>query len=271
MLGMWTSSGSAVLIVVDPHLDDLLGGLECVFLVELDVGRAGDLRLLTGGHQVGVELLRHRGQTLEHALDVDDHQFDGAGQERQLLVEAVACRRNAAAHPDLVGGTADAAQRDPVGALALGVFDHLRVLRCVDDQLGERRLVAVDDDVDLIVLEDAQVRLAGQRPGGAPDDVGEVGGQHGAAPPGGQAQADGLLHEVVGVLVASAVGAVHGVDHFAVETARADAQLVPQLLALLGSAIGVRLVALLAAPVVERGRQLPRGPAAGRPCPRCRC
>ena len=61
----------------------------------------------------------------------------------------------------------------------------------------------------------------------------------------------GLHHDVLGVLVAAGVGAVHGLHHLAVEAARTHAQLVPQLLALLRSPLTVSLVALLPTEVIE--------------------
>ena len=99
------------------------------------------------------------GQGLHDALHVDDHRLDRAGQDGQLLVQEVAGRRDAVAHQDLVGGAADAGQVDALGALALGLGDQLGVARRRDHHRRQRRLVAVDDDVDLVVLEHAEVDL----------------------------------------------------------------------------------------------------------------
>ena len=147
----------------------------------------------------------------------------------------------------LVGGAADAAQVDALGALALGILDQLRILDGGDDHLGERRLVAVDDDVDLVRLEHAQVDLGDHRAWRAEEDVRDVGRQHAAAPAVGQGGAQGCAQDVLGVLVVAHVGAVQDLDHLAVDAARRDAQLAPDLLALLGRALDVDQLALLLA------------------------
>ena len=54
------------------------------------------------------------------------------------------------------------------------------------DHLREGRLVAVDDDVDLVLLEDAEVEPGADRLGHAEEHVAEVGGDHRAAPAVGQ-------------------------------------------------------------------------------------
>ncbi len=118
----------AVLVVVDRHPDDVLGDLERAVLVKLHAHGAFDVRLLRGGDHVGVEVLSHSHQTLEHALDVGDHKLHRTGHDGQFLMKRVACRRNAATHPDLVGRAADTGKGDAGRALALGVLDQLGVL-----------------------------------------------------------------------------------------------------------------------------------------------
>ena len=70
----------------------------------------------------------------------------------------------------------------PVGALALGVLDQLGVHGGNHDHLRESRLVAVHDDVDLVLLQDTQVHLAEQGLGSTEEDIGDVGAEHAAAP-----------------------------------------------------------------------------------------
>ena len=120
------------------------------------------------------------------ALHVHHHGVHRPGDDGQLLLQVVAGNGNAVAHEDLVGGAAHAGQLDALGALALGVLEDLRLLGGHVDHLGQHRLMAVDDDVDVVFFEDAQVDLAGHRHRAAEDDVLEVGGDHGAAPAVGQ-------------------------------------------------------------------------------------
>ncbi len=221
-------------------------------LVELHVDGARDLGLARGGDQLGVEVLGQVAQRLHDALHVHDHGLDRAGDDRQLLVQEVAGRWDAVAHQDLVRRAADAGQVDALGALGLGVGDQLGILGSDHDHLRQGRLVAVDDDVDLVVLQHAQVGHRLQRGGRAEQDVGDVGGQHRAAPAVGQRSAHGVVQDVLRVQVDALVGAVQRLDHLAVDAAGHDAQLAPDLLALLGGAPGVDDLAALLAKLLQR-------------------
>ena len=139
-------------------------------------------------------------------------------------MQEVACRRDALAHEDFIGGAADAGQVDALGAGCFGVFDDLGVLRGGHDHLAQGRLVAVDDHVDHIVLQHAQVGLPQDRGRCAKQDIGNIGGDHAAAPAIGQGGADGVLQDMLRVLVVADVGAVQRFHHFAVDAARDDAR-----------------------------------------------
>ena len=75
--------------------------------------------------------------------------------------------------------------------ISFSVADKLRITRKLDelgvlcgghDHLRERRLVAVDYDVDLVILEYPEVGGASDPFGGMEEHVGEVRGDHAAAP-----------------------------------------------------------------------------------------
>ena len=91
--------------------------------------------------------------------------------------------------------------------------------------------MAVDDDVDLVIHQAAQVDLAHLGAGGAEQDVGDVGGPHRAAPAVGQRSAHRGGQDVAGVLVVAHVRAVQDLDHLAVDAARGHALLLPNRLA----------------------------------------
>ena len=193
------------------------------------MGRALNLDLGRRGDDLGVEVAGQVGQRLHDALHVHHHGLDRAGENRQLLVQEVAGRGNALAHERLVGGAADACHVDALGALAFGIGNQLRLVDGDDQHLRERRLVAVDDDVDLVVLEYAQIHLGDQRAGRAEEDVRDVGGQHGAAPAVGEGAAHGLIEDVLGVLVVAHVGAVEHLHHLSIDAPGGDVQLLPSL------------------------------------------
>ena len=171
-------------------------------------------------------------QRLHDALHVHHHRLHRAGEDRQLLVQEVARRRDALAHQRLVGGAADARHVEAGRTLAPGVGDQFGVVDRSHQHLRQRRFVAVDDDVDLVVLEHAQVDLRNQRAGRAEKNVRQIGGDHGAAPAVGEGAAHGLVEDVLGVLVVAHVGAVEHLHHLAVDAPRRDLQLLPQLVTL---------------------------------------
>ena len=230
----------------------LLGDVQRVVLVELDVRRAGHLHLRAGGDDLGVEVFRHADERLHDALHVHHHRLDRAGQDRQLLVQEVARGGDALAHHDLVGGAADAGQVDAVRALGLGVGDQLGVLDRGHDHLGEGRFVAVDDDVDLLLFQAAEVDLTDLGAGGAEEDVGDVGRPHGAAPAVGQRGADRCQQDVAGVLVVAHVRAVEDFHDLAVDAARGHALFLPDRLALGRRGGEVAQLAALLAELADR-------------------
>jgi hypothetical protein len=148
---------AAVLEVVDAHLDDPFGIFQGVVFVELDVNDTVLLHLGdgVGGDQFGVEALGHVGQVLEHALDVHHHGVAGAGDDGQFLLQVGAGLGYPVALENFVGRAADAAQLNALGPLGFGVLDDFRLLGRGYDHLGEHRLMAVDDDVDVVFLHDA--------------------------------------------------------------------------------------------------------------------
>ena len=179
--------GFAVGEVVDglPHY--LPGHIQGMMFIKGDVhGGPFDHGPVVRSDELGVITFGNIGQGLHLALHVHHHGVHGAGDDGQFLLQVVARHRNAVAHQDLVGAAAHAGQLDALGALVLGILDHLRFLGGHIDHLRQQGLMAVHDDVDVIFFQDAQVDLTGHRHRHAEQDVLQVGGDHGAAPAVGQ-------------------------------------------------------------------------------------
>ena len=229
--------GLAVFEVFNRHADDRLGVVRRSVLMELDeigVRHAGDGG---GGDELGMEALGERAECREDALHVDDDGLAGARQNDVFLLQEVARHRNALTHGDLVAGAADARDVDALCADGLGQRDHLGILRIHDDHLGKRRIVAVDDDVDHVLFHDADVGGGVKGTRGAEQNVGELGAHHGAAPAVGQAAAEGLADQGFGQGGAAHMGHMQSGRNLAVDGARLDLRLVPQLLRVLRSAL----------------------------------
>ena len=87
----------------------------------------------------------------------------------------------------------------------------------------------MDDDVDHVLVHDADVGLGVDGLRGAEEDVGKLGAAHGAAPAVAQAGAHGLVNQRLGEGGAAHMGHVHGLGDLAVNGAGLDVRLVPEL------------------------------------------
>src|SRR5680860_1413485 len=245
---------SPILIVVYCLLDDLLGDFQRTLFLKLNMERTLDLGFGRGGHNMCMVVLGHFHQSLEDALDIRHHQLNGSCQKRQLLMQGITGRRDTAPHPYLICRAANPCQGDSLGSLALRVLQHLRILRCINDQLRENLLMPINYDIDLIVLQDAQVRLAREGLGSPKENVGKIRAQHGATPTVRHTHADRMVHDVLGVLVGAGMRTMHGLHHFTVEAAGSDTEFIPEFLPLLGSTLHVCLIAILPPEVMQRGK-----------------
>ena len=90
--------------------------------------------------------------------------------------------------------------------------------------------MAVDDDVDLVARQHAQVYPAAYRLRRAEQDVGHCGSNRRTYPAIGQAALQAGQDEVLVVVIDAHVGAVHQLNHGGVDAVRVDAQLGPQRL-----------------------------------------
>ena len=226
----------AVLEVLHRHADDGLGVLTGGLLAEVDelaVGHPGDVG---GGDELGVEALRQGPQSGEDALNIHHDGLAGPGEDHVLLLEEVAGHGDAVAHGHLVGGAAHAADVDALGALLLGESQHLGILGVQHDHLGQRGIVAVNDDVHHVLLHDAQVSGGVHRLGGAEKDVGELGAAHGPAPAVAETGPQGLADQRLRQGGAAHMGHMQGLGDLTVDGPGLDARVMPQLLRMLGGA-----------------------------------
>ena len=230
-----------ILEVLHGHLHDCLGVLTGGLGIEADelgVGHPGDGR---GGDELGVEALAQGAQSGEDALHVHHDGFAGAGENYVLLVQEVARHGDAVTHGHFVGGAAHAGNGDALGAQALGVGDHLGIVGVVDDHLGQGGIMAVDHDVDVVLLHDADVGGGIHRLGSAEHHVGELGAHHRTAPAVGQAGPQGLTDQSLRQGGAAHVGHMHGGGNLPVDGPGGDPGGIPQILGMLRSPLGETL------------------------------
>jgi len=93
--------------------------------------------------------------------------------------------------------------------------------------------VPVEDDVDHVLLDYAQVGLPQDWRGRAEQDVRDIGGNHRATPAVGQSCAYRVVQNMLGLLVIADVRAVECLDHLTIHTAGPDLLIAPELLSFL--------------------------------------
>ena len=242
-----------VLEVLHRHGDNLAGVFTGILGGEVDKLGIGHPGNVGGGDKLGMEALAQGAQGGEDALHIHHNRLHSAGEDRVLLLEEVAGHPDAVAHGHLVGGAAHAGHVDPLGAHLLGHGDHLGLLGPLHDHLGEGRIMAMDDDVDHVLLQDAQVGLGIDGLGGTKQNIGEVGTGHGAAPAVAQAAAQGLADQGLRLGGAAHVGHVQGLGDLPVDGPGLDALPGPDRLALLVGSLQEPLGAEGLAVLQQRG------------------
>ena len=244
---------AAIAKILDRNLDDFLGHVQGAVFLKLHVHGPGHVRLRRGGDDLGVVAAGDANNGLHDALDVHDHRLDGARGKRQFLLHRVAGDRHAVPHQGLVRRAAHARERDAaLRAGPFGLLDQGGVLGREDNHLGKGRLVAVDDDVDGILAEDAEVRPRAARNGCAEENILKFGADHGSAPTVAEGTATCLGQDALVVLIHADVGAMEHLADLPVNRARRDAGLLPDLLPRLGGALEEPLLALALAEFGQR-------------------
>src|SRR5512135_3718471 len=111
--------------------------------------------------------------------------------------------------------------------------------------------MAMDHEIHVIFLEHVEACLSLDRLGRAKEDVRYVRAHHGTTPAVSESCAHGAQHDVIRFLVHAHRGTVHHLDHFSVNGTGRDAELLPDLLALLGGAGQVRKLSPLLAELFQ--------------------
>ncbi len=112
-----------------------------------------------------------------------------------------------------------------VDALGTGIFgglDQAGIIDRVKHGLEEVRLMAVDNDVDLVLLQTAHVHFRPDRGRRTEEDVRDLGGDHGPAPTIRKGGPAALVGDIFVVLVHAHVGSVHQLHDLAHGAPRDD-------------------------------------------------
>ena len=146
---------SSIVVVLDRSSHDLPGHIEGVVVIELKMNGARHFRLRGCGDDLRMITLSHLGQRGHDTLDIHHHYFHCSGRKCQLLLQVGTGYGYAVSHQHLIGRAAHPGQVDPLDALRPGQCKQLLVLSRHNDRLRELRFMAMDNDVDFILFENA--------------------------------------------------------------------------------------------------------------------
>ncbi len=199
----------------------------------------------------------HRRDPLHDALDIHHHNLDRAGGKDHLLLDETARYRKPSAHQYLVSGAADPGKVYPLGPCLPGLGYDLRVTGSHGQGLGQNRLMPMDSDIDLVLLEDPYVHLCPDRNRPSKHYIRQLGCDHGRPPSIGHRAACGLKKDIPVVLVHPHVGPVHKLNDLAIYAPWHHTEPCPELLAGLGRPLGKgKAAGLLAELVHKKGADL---------------
>ena len=257
--GILTRAGSRRVKASTARVTIALRRLLGVRRIEIDALRPRNVGLARSGDDLGVMAGGHLRQRGHDALHIHHHQVHRAGEQRQLLVQVIARHRHSLAHQDFIRGAADAGNVDAFGARLARPRQQVLVAAGGHDHLAQGRLMAVHQDVDLLLFEHPEIGLRSNRLRAAEKHVLHVGGDHRPAPAVGQRGAHGRAQQRHRVRFHAVMGAVQQLDDLAVDAARGDADFVPLAALLLGRALhwneGAFLEPELRRPSSRRGRR----------------
>ena len=147
-------------------------------------------------------------------------------------------------HQQFVGCAADSRYIDSFRPDLLGLSQQLLIPRRGNYHFRQDRLVAVDDDIYLVFLQDAKIDLAAARIRGSKKNILQLGGQHRPAPSVSKGSSACVHNNVFVILVYAHVSSVQCLDYLTVNGARCNAELVPDFLTWLWGPAGHQLFAL---------------------------
>ncbi len=220
-------------------------------LVERHMLRTGEHGFGGSGNDLGMITGRYLGQGRHDALHIHDHRFDCSGDDGQFLLQEVAGYRHPMAHQDFIAGTAHAADIDAAGSCRPGLGQQFRISGRENNDVRQSRFMAVENDIDLIGFNNAQITSAFNRLRGAEKHVGQLGGPHGAAPAVAQGSAQAVQSQIDIVGVDSHMSAVHAFHYFPVNAPGSDTQFGPQVFSFLGRTLQQLQTAFAAAEFIQ--------------------
>ncbi len=227
----------AVFEAFDGAVYDLFGDLlrfadVGVVVVVADVFSPGETAGIVGRHDRGFEAPGHVHDRRVHFLHVGHPQVQGPGGDDHFRADRVGQRNDpvVAVH-GRQAAAADAVELDALGAGRLRLVDELLGLARPDDFPHQHRQVAVDRDVDVILLQCADVDLRRCPVANAEEPVCDDGRPEHRAEGEGEAVAEHLLHDTLPVAVDPDPGDVIGFKSFVIGAHRDDVQVPPDFLA----------------------------------------
>jgi hypothetical protein len=156
------------------------------------------------------------------------------------------------AHKNLIRRAAYAAKLNSLCPDFLRLFQYFGILRGKHNQLGNNRLVAVNDNIHVIFFQNSQIRPAAKRDRSSEKNILQISGNHRAAPAIAKRTARSLEHDILVILVDTHMRSMHDFNNFPVDCPRPYSQFIPQLISRLRRDVRGKLISVRFSKFVER-------------------
>ena len=160
----------ATTIGFEGRFNDAFGSFPSMFRMDTMVNRAGDFVFIMGGYDGGVIIVSNSGDTRHDALHIDNHRIHGTCDHDHFLTEIVRCHWYTMTQHGFVACAADADDVDAVFCAECFGFVLIFFSHCTD-RFCNKRVMAIDGNVDRLLVDNAKISLTDHRGRGAKKNV----------------------------------------------------------------------------------------------------
>lgn len=143
---------------LDGDIDHLSGLFHGAAVFERNMGCTGKFCLVGGGDEAGGVAGCGLHQTRHDTLVINHHGVHCSGDDGQLGHQVVSGHGDSLPHEQLISRTAESADIDSFSTGLFCPLDHLRFTGSRQDHFGNNRIMAMDQDIDLLLFQDAEIR-----------------------------------------------------------------------------------------------------------------
>ena len=141
---------AAIFVIINRVAQNIFGNGQSFMLIKFDMRGTLDFDFLRGRDDIRVEIISQTNQCLHNALYVNNHRFDRASQNCQLLLQEIPGGGDALPHQDFVSSTTNARKLNTLSTSFFSISNDLWSLRRCHDHFAESRLMSMNNYIDII-------------------------------------------------------------------------------------------------------------------------